>query len=85
MGSPFAPPACPWPTTTSTNSPPSTHGARRRAWRGSAVCFEGPSSSAITNAPAPSDNLKGRVIEVLENGYTLHDKVVRYAKVVVGA
>lgn len=40
---------------------------------------------AITNAPAPSDNLKGRVIEVLENGYTLHDKVVRYAKVVVGA
>ena len=28
--------------------------------------------------------LKGKVIDVLENGYTLHDKVIRYAKVVVG-
>jgi molecular chaperone GrpE len=39
---------------------------------------------AITKAPAPSEDLKGRVIDVLENGYTLHDKVIRYAKVVVG-
>jgi molecular chaperone GrpE len=39
---------------------------------------------AITKAPAPSADLKGRVIDVVENGYTLHDKVVRYAKVVVG-
>jgi molecular chaperone GrpE len=39
---------------------------------------------AITKAPAPSPDLKGRVIDVVENGYTLHDKVVRYAKVVVG-
>jgi molecular chaperone GrpE len=39
---------------------------------------------AITKAPAPSNDLKGRVIDVVENGYTLHDKVVRYAKVVVG-
>jgi molecular chaperone GrpE len=39
---------------------------------------------AITKAPAPSDDLKGKVIEVLENGYTLHDKVIRYAKVIVG-
>jgi molecular chaperone GrpE len=39
---------------------------------------------AITKAPAPSDELKGRVIEVVESGYTLHDKVIRYAKVVVG-
>ena len=39
---------------------------------------------AITKAPAPSDDLKGKVIDVLENGYTLHDKVIRYAKVVVG-
>ena len=39
---------------------------------------------AITKAPAPSADLKGRVIDVVENGYTLHDKVIRYAKVVVG-
>ena len=39
---------------------------------------------AITKAPAPSDKLKGKVIEVIENGYTLNDKVIRYAKVVVG-
>ncbi len=39
---------------------------------------------AITSAPAPSSELKGKVIDVLENGYTLHDKVIRYAKVIVG-
>ncbi|MBK6626238.1 MAG: nucleotide exchange factor GrpE [Flavobacteriales bacterium] len=39
---------------------------------------------AITKAPAPSPELKGRVLDVVENGYTLHDKVIRYAKVVVG-
>ena len=39
---------------------------------------------AITKAPAPSDDLKGKVIDVLEDGYTLHGKVLRYAKVVVG-
>ncbi|MFT3883939.1 MAG: nucleotide exchange factor GrpE [Flavobacteriales bacterium] len=39
---------------------------------------------AITKAPAPSPDLKGKVIDVIENGYTLNDKVVRYAKVVVG-
>lgn len=39
---------------------------------------------AITQAPAPSADLKGKVIDVVENGYTLHDKVIRYAKVIVG-
>lgn len=39
---------------------------------------------AITKAAAPSDDLKGKVIDVVESGWTLHDKVVRYAKVVVG-
>ncbi|MDQ7949954.1 MAG: nucleotide exchange factor GrpE [Pedobacter sp.] len=40
---------------------------------------------AITNIPAPSDDLKGKVIDELEKGYTLNDKVIRFAKVVVGA
>jgi molecular chaperone GrpE len=39
---------------------------------------------AITKAPAPEPGLKGKVIDVIESGYLLHDKVVRYAKVVVG-
>lgn len=39
---------------------------------------------AITKAPAPTPDLKGKVIDVVENGYLLHDKVLRYAKVVVG-
>jgi molecular chaperone GrpE len=46
--------------------------------------FDTDRHEAITKAPAPSEELKGCVLEVVENGYTLHDKVVRYAKVVVG-
>ncbi len=40
---------------------------------------------AITNIPAPSDELKGKVIDEVEKGYYLNDKVIRFAKVVVGA
>lgn len=40
---------------------------------------------AITNIPAPSDDLKGKVIEELEKGYTLNGKVIRFAKVVIGS
>ena len=39
---------------------------------------------AITEIPAPNDALKGKVVEVLEKGYTLNDKIIRYAKVVIG-
>ena len=39
---------------------------------------------AITQIPAPSDDLKGKIIDVIEQGYTLGDKVIRYPKVVVG-
>lgn len=39
---------------------------------------------AITNVPAPSEELKGKVIDEVEKGYFLNDKVVRFAKVVVG-
>jgi molecular chaperone GrpE len=38
---------------------------------------------AITNIPAPSDDMKGKIIDVIEKGYFLNDKVIRYAKVVV--
>lgn len=39
---------------------------------------------AITQIPAPSEELKGKVVDVIETGYFLNDKVIRYAKVVVG-
>lgn len=39
---------------------------------------------AITSIPAPSEELKGRVVDVTEKGYLLNGKVIRYAKVVVG-
>ncbi len=38
----------------------------------------------ITQYPAPSEEDKGKVLDVLEKGYTLNDKVIRFAKVVVG-
>ncbi|MCD0488510.1 nucleotide exchange factor GrpE [Pedobacter sp. MC2016-14] len=40
---------------------------------------------AITKIPAPSEEHKGKVIDELEKGYTLNDKVIRFAKVVVGS
>ena len=40
---------------------------------------------AVTQFPAPSEDLKGKVIDVVQTGYMLGGKVIRYAKVVVGA
>ena len=39
---------------------------------------------AVTQFPAPDESLKGKVIDVVQTGYTLNGKVIRYAKVVVG-
>ncbi len=39
---------------------------------------------AITNIPAPKEELKGKIVDVIQKGYTLNGKVIRYAKVVVG-
>jgi molecular chaperone GrpE len=39
---------------------------------------------AVTNIPAPSEDMKGKVVDQLEKGYLLNDKVIRYAKVIVG-
>lgn len=39
---------------------------------------------AITKIPAPDESLKGKVVDVIQKGYMLQDKVVRFAKVVVG-
>lgn len=39
---------------------------------------------AITQIPSPSEDLKGKVVDVVETGYALNDKIIRYAKVVTG-
>ena len=39
---------------------------------------------AVTKIPAPKKKLKGKVVDVIEEGYMLNDKVIRFAKVVVG-
>ncbi|MEO6883367.1 MAG: nucleotide exchange factor GrpE [Bacteroidia bacterium] len=40
---------------------------------------------AITNIPAETEDMKGKVVDELEKGYLLHGKVIRFAKVVIGA
>jgi molecular chaperone GrpE len=39
---------------------------------------------AVTKVPAPDKELKGKVVDVLEKGYMLNDKVIRFSKVIVG-
>ena len=39
---------------------------------------------AITQIPAPTEDLKGKIVDVIEKGYQLHDKVIRFTKVVTG-
>lgn len=39
---------------------------------------------AITKIPAPSEDLKGKIVDVVQKGYFLNDKVIRFAKVVIG-
>jgi len=40
---------------------------------------------AITQVPAPTEKLKGKIVDAVEKGYLLNDKVIRFAKVVVGS
>lgn len=46
--------------------------------------FDADFAEAITQIPAPTEDLKGKIVDVVETGYLLNDVVVRYAKVVVG-
>ena len=46
--------------------------------------FDAEIHEAVTQIPAPDKSLKGKIIDVLEKGYTLGDKVIRYPKVVIG-
>lgn len=39
---------------------------------------------AVANVPAPSPEMKGKILDEVQKGYTLNDKIIRYPKVVVG-
>jgi molecular chaperone GrpE len=46
--------------------------------------FNADNHEAITQIPAPTNDLKGKIIDVIEKGYKLGDKVIRFPKVVIG-
>lgn len=46
--------------------------------------FNADNHEAITQIPAPTKKLKGKIIDVIEKGYALGDKVIRFPKVVIG-
>ena len=46
--------------------------------------FDPDKHEAITEIPAPNEEMKGKVIDEVEKGYLLNDKIIRFAKVVVG-
>ena len=46
--------------------------------------FNADDHEAVTQIPAPTEDLKGKIIDVVERGYKLGDKVIRFPKVVIG-
>lgn len=46
--------------------------------------FDADEHEAITQIPAPNEGLKGKIIDAVEKGYKLGDKIIRYPKVVIG-
>jgi molecular chaperone GrpE len=46
--------------------------------------FNADNHEAVTQIPAPTDDLKGKIIDVVEQGYKLGEKVIRFPKVVIG-
>lgn len=47
--------------------------------------FDSELHEAISQVPAPSEDLKGKVVNEVEKGYYLNDKVIRFAKVIIGS
>ncbi|CAM4069425.1 MULTISPECIES: nucleotide exchange factor GrpE [Flavobacterium] len=46
--------------------------------------FDADFAEAITQIPAPSEDLKGKIVDVIEKGYKLGDKIIRFPKVIIG-
>lgn len=59
------------------------HGLKQMHAKGES--FDPELHEGISQLPSPDNKMKGKVLDVVENGYTLNDKVLRHAKVVVGA
>ena len=55
-----------------------------KAMESTGEVFDPEMHSAITEIPAPSEDMKGKVFDTVEKGYFLKDKIIRHAKVVVG-
>ena len=55
-----------------------------KAMESTGLPFDSEMHEAITEIPAPKEDMKGQVIDTVEKGYLLNDKIIRYAKVVVG-
>lgn len=47
--------------------------------------FDADLHESVTQFPAPTDDLRGKVIDEIEKGYYLNDKVIRFAKVIIGS
>lgn len=46
--------------------------------------FDSELHESVTTIPAPTEEMKGKVIDTIQKGYYLHDKIIRHAKVVIG-
>lgn len=55
-----------------------------KAMESNGEVFDPELHEAITEIPAPTEEMKGKIIDTVEKGYYLNDKIIRYAKVVVG-
>ena len=55
-----------------------------KAMESTGEVFNAEFHEAITEIPMPDESMKGKVIDTVEKGYFLNDKIIRYAKVVVG-
>jgi len=55
-----------------------------KAIESNGVEFNAEYHEAITEIPAPTEDLKGKIMDTVESGYTLNDRIIRYPKVVVG-
>ena len=51
---------------------------------GEGAKFDAELHEAITQIPAPKSKLKGKIVDTVERGYYLGDKVIRHARVVIG-
>jgi len=55
-----------------------------KAMESNGEVFDPELHEAITEIPAPNDEMKGKIIDTIQKGYYLQDKIIRHAKVVVG-